>query len=65
MKRNTQSSHYIKKVDFQNRSESLRNGINKYVKRQTDGLIKDLMKPGTVNADTIIILLNVFTLKVS
>ncbi|XP_019202111.1 leukocyte elastase inhibitor-like isoform X2 [Oreochromis niloticus] len=48
----------LKAVDFIGAPEACRAEINSWVEQQTENKIKDLLKPGTVNADTRLALVN-------
>ncbi|KAL3976832.1 gamma-sarcoglycan [Sarotherodon galilaeus] len=48
----------LKTVDFIGAPEACRAEINSWVEQQTGNKIKDLLKPGTVNADTRLTLVN-------
>ncbi|XP_024661338.2 leukocyte elastase inhibitor-like isoform X1 [Maylandia zebra] len=48
----------LKTVDFIGAPEACRAEINSWVEQQTENKIKDLLKPGTVNADTRLALVN-------
>ncbi|XP_065326983.1 leukocyte elastase inhibitor-like [Pelmatolapia mariae] len=48
----------LKAVDFVAAPEACRAEINSWVKQQTENKIKDLLKPGTVNKDTRLALVN-------
>lgn len=48
----------LKTVDFIGAPEACRAEINGWVEQQTENKIKDLLKPGTVNADTRLALVN-------
>ncbi|KAL3976834.1 trafficking protein particle complex subunit 4 [Sarotherodon galilaeus] len=48
----------LKAVDFIGAPEACRAEINSWVEQQTENKIKDLLKPGTVNADTRLTLVN-------
>ncbi|MDD5530809.1 MAG: serpin family protein [bacterium] len=52
----------LKKVDFGN-TESARKTINNWVEKQTKNKIKDLIKPGFLNADTRLVLTNAIYFK--
>ncbi|XP_063357295.1 leukocyte elastase inhibitor-like [Pelmatolapia mariae] len=48
----------LKAVDFIGAPEACRAEINSWVEQQTENKIKDLLKPGTVNKDTRLVLVN-------
>ncbi|KAL7155095.1 hypothetical protein ABFS83_03G051200 [Erythranthe nasuta] len=49
------ASHH---VDFQTRAEGVREEANAWAKKETNGLIKDLLQPGSVDASTRLIFAN-------
>ncbi|XP_019205986.1 leukocyte elastase inhibitor-like [Oreochromis niloticus] len=53
----------LKAVDFVAAPEACRAEINSWVKQQTENKIKDLLKPGTVNKDTRLALVNAIYFK--
>ncbi|KAL8058867.1 hypothetical protein ABFX02_03G049300 [Erythranthe guttata] len=54
------ASHH---VDFQTRAEEVREEANAWAKKETNGLIKDLLQPGSVNALTRLIFANAIYFK--
>ncbi|KAL3976833.1 small subunit ribosomal protein S25e [Sarotherodon galilaeus] len=48
----------LKAVDFIGAPEACRAEINSWVEQETENKIKDLLKPGTVNKDTLLTLVN-------
>jgi serpin B len=53
----------LKEVDFIRAAEAARGEINKWVEKETNDKIKDLMKPGTVTSDTRLVLTNAIYFK--
>ena len=59
-------AHYgagLRKVDFVNATEQARQTINAWVEQQTQGKIKDLLKPGIVDPATSLVLTNAIYFK--
>jgi serpin B len=52
-------------ADFRNDPEGARGRINAQVEKTTQGLIKDLLAPGTIDPDTAAVLVNALYLKVA
>ena len=52
-------------MDFVNQAEEARLTINAWVEEKTQGRIKDLLKPGTVNPNTVLVLTNAIYFKAS
>ncbi|XP_062028055.1 serpin-ZX-like isoform X2 [Rosa rugosa] len=53
----------LKQVDFMTKSEEARCEVNSWAEKETRGLIKDLLPPGTVDSTTRIILANALYFK--
>ncbi|KAL8058879.1 hypothetical protein ABFX02_03G050300 [Erythranthe guttata] len=45
-------------VDFQNKAEEVREEVNAWAEKETNGLIKDLLQPGSISSDAMLILAN-------
>ena len=59
-------THYgagLKQVDFQGATEQARLAINSWVEEQTQDKIKDLLKPGTLDPATLLVLTNAIYFK--
>ncbi|XP_049621079.1 serpin B6-like [Suncus etruscus] len=50
-------------LDFAQAAEKSRNHINSWVAQKTEGKIKDLLKPGMVNSETLLVLANAIYFK--
>ncbi|KAF8722118.1 hypothetical protein HU200_022758 [Digitaria exilis] len=53
----------IHSVDFQNKAEEVPGRVNSWVEKVTSGRIKDLLQPGSVDKDTMLILANALYFK--
>lgn len=53
----------LRQVDFRNAPEAARNTINSWVEQQTDNKIKDLFGPGSIAADTKLVITNAIYFK--
>ncbi|KAL7155150.1 hypothetical protein ABFS83_03G055800 [Erythranthe nasuta] len=45
-------------VDFENKAEEVREEVNAWAEKETNGLIKDLLQPGSITPGTMLILAN-------
>ena len=53
----------LRNVDFQHQPEPVRNAINKWVEEHTKNKIRDLLAPGTISTDTLLVLANAIYFK--